>query len=44
MGAAARRWVVERFDWALLARQAEQVFRGGSPALGSCPPVEPVWQ
>jgi phosphatidylinositol alpha-1,6-mannosyltransferase len=26
MGAAARPWVLERFDWAALGRQAEQVF------------------
>jgi phosphatidyl-myo-inositol dimannoside synthase len=44
MGAAARRWVAGRFDWAMLSRQAEQVFRGGSPARRSCPPVAPVWR
>jgi phosphatidylinositol alpha-1,6-mannosyltransferase len=29
MGEAARAWVVERFDWEALARQAEQLFEGG---------------
>jgi phosphatidylinositol alpha-1,6-mannosyltransferase len=28
MGAAGRDWVVERFDWAALARQAERLFAG----------------
>jgi phosphatidyl-myo-inositol dimannoside synthase len=28
MGKAAREWVVSRFDWSALSRQAEQVFRG----------------
>jgi phosphatidylinositol alpha-1,6-mannosyltransferase len=27
MGQAARRWVVEHFDWAAIARQAEDLFR-----------------
>jgi phosphatidylinositol alpha-1,6-mannosyltransferase len=27
MGQAARRWVVERFDWAVLSQQARQLFR-----------------
>lgn len=27
MGAAARRWVVEHFDWAVLTREAERLFR-----------------
>jgi phosphatidylinositol alpha-1,6-mannosyltransferase len=26
MGDAARRWVVERFDWQIVTRQAEQLF------------------
>jgi phosphatidylinositol alpha-1,6-mannosyltransferase len=30
MGAAGRRWTVERFDWEALARQAERLFRAGS--------------
>jgi len=32
MGAAGRAWVVERFDWASLTRQAEQLFFGGRVA------------
>jgi phosphatidylinositol alpha-1,6-mannosyltransferase len=32
MGAAARAWVVERFDWESLSRQAEVLFQGPSPA------------
>jgi phosphatidylinositol alpha-1,6-mannosyltransferase len=32
MGAAARAWVVERFDWESLSQQAEAIFRGRSPA------------
>ena len=27
MGAAARQWAVERFDWSVLARQAQDLFR-----------------
>jgi phosphatidylinositol alpha-1,6-mannosyltransferase len=30
MGQAARQWVVERFDWVALSREAEQLFRGGT--------------
>jgi phosphatidylinositol alpha-1,6-mannosyltransferase len=30
MGAAAREWVVERFDWTALTRQAEALFRGSA--------------
>jgi phosphatidylinositol alpha-1,6-mannosyltransferase len=30
MGTAAREWVVERFDWAALSRQAEQLFEQAS--------------
>jgi phosphatidylinositol alpha-1,6-mannosyltransferase len=29
MGAAGRRWAVERFDWAALSRQARDLFRNG---------------
>jgi phosphatidylinositol alpha-1,6-mannosyltransferase len=29
MGQAAREWVVERFDWAALSRQAQDLFGGG---------------
>jgi phosphatidylinositol alpha-1,6-mannosyltransferase len=29
MGQAAREWVVDRFDWAALSRQAGQLFRAG---------------
>lgn len=32
MGQAGRQWVVERFDWAALGRQAEQLFRGDAAA------------
>jgi phosphatidylinositol alpha-1,6-mannosyltransferase len=32
MGAAGRAWVVERFDWAALTRQAERLFGGGTAA------------
>jgi phosphatidylinositol alpha-1,6-mannosyltransferase len=31
MGAAARAWVVETFDWEKLSRHAEAIFRTGSP-------------
>jgi phosphatidyl-myo-inositol dimannoside synthase len=31
MGQAARRWVVERFDWARASRQAEAAFAGITP-------------
>ncbi|HXG08814.1 MAG TPA: glycosyltransferase family 4 protein [Gemmataceae bacterium] len=31
MGEAGRRWVVERFDWSALTRQAEVLFRGPQP-------------
>jgi phosphatidylinositol alpha-1,6-mannosyltransferase len=31
MGEAARAWVVERFDWETLSRQAEALFQGRSP-------------
>src|SRR5262249_1406750 len=42
MGAAARPWVVGRFDWAALSRRAERVFREG-PAAGVAPePSLPV--
>jgi phosphatidylinositol alpha-1,6-mannosyltransferase len=38
MGAAGRAWVVERFDWAALTRQAERLFAGeaaaAAPAAG----------
>jgi phosphatidylinositol alpha-1,6-mannosyltransferase len=45
MGEAARQWVVERFDWAPLTRQAELVFRGeaiagASQAISSMAPLE----
>ena len=42
MGAAARSWVVERFDWAGLTRQAEQIFRGGPGAPRSGAVDRPV--
>lgn len=29
MGAAAREWVLERFDWETLSRQADRLFQGG---------------
>ena len=32
MGAAGRAWVVERFDWAALTRQAERLFSGETAA------------
>jgi phosphatidylinositol alpha-1,6-mannosyltransferase len=32
MGAAARQWVVERFDWSSLSRQALGLFQGGPAA------------
>lgn len=32
MGAAGRRWTVERFDWSMLSRRAEMLFHGGCPA------------
>jgi phosphatidylinositol alpha-1,6-mannosyltransferase len=35
MGQAARAWVVERFDWSALSRQAEEVFSGGVGAAGT---------
>ena len=31
MGAAARDWAVERFDWSVLGRQAEPLLRIGRP-------------
>jgi phosphatidylinositol alpha-1,6-mannosyltransferase len=37
MGQAGRRWVVERFDWAALSRQAERLFV--QEALPECPPA-----
>jgi phosphatidylinositol alpha-1,6-mannosyltransferase len=40
MGAAARAWVVERFDWSALARQAEAVFRGTARADRGLPAAE----
>jgi phosphatidylinositol alpha-1,6-mannosyltransferase len=42
MGAAGRRWVVERFDWDALGRQARRLFRHGSGARDSSPLCEPV--
>lgn len=42
MGAAARSWVVEQFDWAALSRQAERIFRGGPAAVASSSSAEPV--
>lgn len=39
MGAAGRQWVVERFDWEALSRQAACLFQGGGgPRPGNCPP------
>jgi phosphatidyl-myo-inositol dimannoside synthase len=32
MGAAARAWMVERFDWEPLSRRAEALFRGAIPS------------
>jgi phosphatidylinositol alpha-1,6-mannosyltransferase len=42
MGAAARQWIVERFDWASLSRQVEQLFRLGPAGATSPLPVESV--
>jgi phosphatidyl-myo-inositol dimannoside synthase len=42
MGMAARQWVVERFDWAVLGREAEQLFRCGAHPAGTCPPPVPA--
>ncbi len=38
MGAAARAWAVERFDWETLSRQAEAIFQG-RPPLAALQPV-----
>ena len=42
MGQSARRWVVERFDWTALSRQAEALFRAALPPRAFAPAVEPV--
>jgi phosphatidyl-myo-inositol dimannoside synthase len=34
MGAAGRQWVVERFDWSSLSRQAQELFRGSTSFAG----------
>jgi phosphatidyl-myo-inositol dimannoside synthase len=39
MGAAARRWVVSRFDWEALTRQAKEVFAEGLPGAAPSAPV-----
>ena len=42
MGAAARRWVVERFDWEALFRRAEQLFLNGDQPGQPAARVEPA--
>jgi phosphatidylinositol alpha-1,6-mannosyltransferase len=42
MGAAGRQWVVERFDWDALSRQARRLFRHGPLAGDFSPLCEPV--
>lgn len=36
MGRAARPWVVERFDWSALSRQAAQLFGSSTTVIPSC--------
>ncbi len=43
MGAAARQWVVEHFDWDVLARHAQVLFSElGTPPSRNCTAVSPV--
>ncbi|HEY7314591.1 MAG TPA: glycosyltransferase family 4 protein [Gemmataceae bacterium] len=42
MGQAAREWVVSRFDWEVLTRQAEQLFRFGPSLAQSQAILEPA--
>jgi phosphatidylinositol alpha-1,6-mannosyltransferase len=42
MGEAARQWVVSRFDWKVLTRQAEQLFRVGPSGVRGGTILEPA--
>jgi phosphatidylinositol alpha-1,6-mannosyltransferase len=42
MGTAGRAWAVENFDWAVLSRQARQLFRHGPSARAFSPRCEPL--
>lgn len=41
MGKAARAWAVERFDWSVVGRQAEMMFRRAAP--NGCPSSQPAY-
>ena len=42
MGTAARQWVVEQFDWAVLTQNAQQIFQETSPDYRPSVSVEPA--